>query len=353
MLAIFSLLVLSYACKISNDSDDPTTPTDPTAKDCSTLVGLSKVVCLAENFKASLDASQLAAVQLTYSKTNAANWSNLPQALVRTKRVGIAFSALNATQLSAAKALLKEVSGTVANEGYAELSQILAADNYLLANGGGSTYGEGNYYLAFLGTPSLTGLWELQFGGHHFALSNTYNAGKLVGATPSFRAVEPMAIFSNGAQINVQPIEQERAAFSALLKGLSASELSTAKSASTFSDILLGPGKDGQFPSSRSGLKIGDLSAAKKELVLTVIKTYVQDVDDANAALILAKYSAELDNTYLSYSGGTEVNAQNDYVRIDGPSVWIEYSAQGGIVIRGVSHPHSVWRDRISDYGGN
>ena len=39
-------------------------------------------------------------------------------------------------------------------------------------------------------------------------------------------------------------------------------------------------------------------------------------------------------------------------MRIDGPSVWIEYSAQGGIVIRTVTHPHSVWRDRTGDYSG-
>ncbi|MFM8741236.1 MAG: DUF3500 domain-containing protein, partial [Cytophagales bacterium] len=279
-------------------------------------------------------------------------WSNLPQALVQTKRVGISFAELNATQKDAAQALLKEVTGTTANEGYSELQQIMGADNYLNANGGGSTYGDGNYYIAFLGTPSTTGLWELQFGGHHFALANSYNQAKLVGATPSFRAVEPMASFALNS-VQVQPIEQERKAFSDMLKGLSAAELTSARLTSTFSDLLLGPGKDGQFPSAKSGLKVGDLTQEKKTLVINAIKTYVQDIDDANAAAILAKYTAELDNTYIAYSGTTEVNTQNDYVRVDGPNVWIEYSAQGGIVIRNVSHPHSVWRDRSGDYGGN
>ncbi|MFM7485460.1 MAG: DUF3500 domain-containing protein [Cytophagales bacterium] len=279
-------------------------------------------------------------------------WSNLPQALVQTKRVGISFAELNATQKDAAQALLKEVTGTTANEGYSELQQIMGADNYLNANGGGSTYGDGNYYIAFLGTPSTTGLWELQFGGHHFALANSYNQAKLVGATPSFRAVEPKASFALNS-VQVQPIEQERKAFSDMLKGLSAAELTSARLTSTFSDLLLGPGKDGQFPSAKSGLKVGDLTQEKKTLVINAIKTYVQDIDDANAAAILAKYTAELDNTYIAYSGTTEVNTQNDYVRVDGPNVWIEYSAQGGIVIRNVSHPHSVWRDRSGDYGGN
>ena len=349
-----TICLFTLGCKTSaTDDPNPTsTAGTGTIKDCSSLTGLAKVVCLAENFKATLSSSQLTTMQLDYSKTNAVKWSNLPQALTQTKRVGLDFGSLSASQIEAAKLLLKEITGTVSNEGYAELLQIMGADNYLNTNGGGATYGEGNYYIAFLGTPSTTGLWELQFGGHHFALANTYNQGKLIGATPSFRAVEPMAAFAlNSAQ--VQPIEQERKAFSDMLKGLSANELSTARLSSTFSDILLGPGKDGQFPTAKSGLKVGDLSADKKNLVLNAIKTYVQDIDDTNAATILAKYTSELDNTYISYAGTTDVNTQNDYVRIDGTNIWIEYSAQGGIVIRGVSHPHSVWRDRSGDYGGN
>ena len=35
----------------------------------------------------------------------------------------------------------------------------------------------------------------------------------------------------------------------------------------------------------------------------------------------------------------------------DNLCVWIEYSTQNGIVLSG-THPHSVWRDRVSDYGG-
>ena len=40
-----------------------------------------------------------------------------------------------------------------------------------------------------------------------------------------------------------------------------------------------------------------------------------------------------------------------DYVRIDGPSVWIEFSMHSGIVLEN-PHPHAVWRDKATDYGG-
>ena len=38
-------------------------------------------------------------------------------------------------------------------------------------------------------------------------------------------------------------------------------------------------------------------------------------------------------------------------MRIDGPSVWIEYSTQNGIILT-PKHPHSIWRDHTKDYGG-
>jgi hypothetical protein len=85
--------------------------------------------------------------------------------------------------------------------------------------------------------------------------------------------------------------------------------------------------------------------------VLAAIASYVNDINDADAATILAKYESELGATYVAYSGTTALTEQNDYIRIDGPSVWIEFSMQHGIVLAG-NHPHSVWRDRNTDYGG-
>jgi hypothetical protein len=82
------------------------------------------------------------------------------------------------------------------------------------------------------------------------------------------------------------------------------------------------------------------------------IETYVADIRQPDARTILAKYRVELADTWLSYSGTPSLSAENDYVRIDGPSVWIEFSMQPGRTIPGI-HPHSVWRDRSADYGGN
>jgi len=334
----------------SSSSITSTLSTTTTTSTC-TSTGLEQVVCLAEAFKATLSSTQVSTMQLSYSKSNAQKWSNLPAAM--SSRLGINLATLTTAQLAAFRNLMIAVLALKAtDEGYDEMLGNLVADDYLSTIGGGSSYGAGNYYLAFFGTPSTTGLWEILFTGHHYTQPYTFNAGQVTGVTPAFRGVEPAAVVTANSR-SYQPIEQERVAFANLLTGLSSSEQAIAKLSGTYTDLVLGPGQDGKFPSTKSGLRVGDLSSDKQALVLTAIKLYVNDLATNTAATVLTKYTSELANTYIAYSGNASVTAQNDYVRIDGPSVWIEFSYQGGIIIKGTPHPHSVWRDHTTDYGGN
>lgn len=360
---ILLVSVISWSCnkKTSGSDDDSsssggssssgTNPDPIDVTSCSSATGITKIICLADAFKAQLTSSQLSTVQLTYSVSNAKKWSNFPQALVASayKRVGLSFGSMTSTQIQYAKALVKAVAGTADNEGWDELQQLINADEYLNANGGGSSYGVANFYIALLGTPATTGTFEIQFGGHHTAFANTYKDGVLSGATPSFRGVEPFTTFTWNSKSN-QPVLQEKDALSAMLTSLSSSELTSAKLSSTYGDLVVGPQNDDAFPSTQSGLQCSNLTTAQKTLVMNAIKTYVGDVADADA--IVTKYTNELDNTYISYSGSTGMVTRNDYARIDGPSVWIEYSCQNGVILSG-THPHSVWRDKLTDYGGN
>lgn len=319
---------------------------------CASSTGLTKVVCLTNAFLNTLDATQKSTVQLTYTLANAQKWSNLPAGL--SARYGINLASLNTTQLATFRDLLLVVLAlNPANEGYDEMLGNLVADNYLYSAGGGSTYGAGNFYVSILGTPSTTGLWEILFTGHHYTQPYTFNGSAGSGYTPAFRGVEPTSPVSNTANgVTYQPMEQERLAFAAMLTGLNSTEQATAKLSSTFSDLVLGPGQDWKFPTTKVGLRVGNLDATKQAMVLAAIKLYTNDLDATTAATVLAKYTSELADTYISYSGSASVTAQNDYIRIDGPSVWIEFSYQGGVIIQGTPHPHSVWRDRTTDYGG-
>lgn len=340
-LGISALAIMAFTMKPTPQKTVAMPPLSPTTT--------QEVIDAANAFKATLTSTQVTTCFLSYSLANAQKWSNFPINIYG-NRIGIRLGDLSAAQLTAAKNLLKVAAGTGV-EGYNELEAIMAADDYLGANGGGSSYTSGNYYIALLGTPALTGTWQLYFGGHHLAFANTYKNGVLAGGTPSFRSSEPYTAFSQNGS-TWEPMKEERFAFAAIWTGLTATQKTSATLSGSFGDISLGPQKDWQFPTTKLGLKCSSLDATQKALVLAGIRTYVADIDTANANAIMTKYANELDNTYIGFVGTGAFVTQGDYLRIDGPSVWIEYSAQGGIVIRNYPHPHTVWRDRTGDYGG-
>ncbi len=217
-------------------------------------------------------------------------------------------------------------------------------------NGGGG-YSSGLYFLALLGTPSVNGTWQLHFGGHHLAVDLTYRKGRVAGSTPYFVGVEPTS-WTAADGTTYAPMDIMRDRMKALTTSLNTQQLPQAKLAQSFTDVLVGPGKDGQFPETKAGLAVAKLSPAQKKLVLAAIHPWVAVVDNATAAQVMKTYEKELDKTYIGYSGGTGLDTQGDYVRIDGPGVWIEFVCQNGVVFQGKIHYHTVYRDHRSDYGG-
>ena len=351
--ASFAITVGGQSCSFSMTVSAASTSTGGTGTGTAWSIDtdIANIVAMAEAFKTSLTTTQVTSLQDTYNKAHAQKWSNLPEALYR-GRVGLQTSTFTTAQWTAFYNLLKAATSSITNEGNAEYLGILAADDYLNSIGGGSDYGSGNYYIAFIGTPSTTGLWCLQIGGHHGTIIHTYNGGKMTGGTPSFRSTEPFPTYT-WKNVNYNPIQQEQTTLSAMLKGLASSELTTAKRSSAQNDLIAGPQKDASFPTTKTGVKVGNLTQTQKDLVLAAIKTYTDDLDDKAAAAVYAKYKADIDNTYISYYGSTDLTTSGSYVLIDGPNVWIEFSMQGGIIVRNANHPHSVWRDRLSDYGAN
>jgi hypothetical protein len=216
--------------------------------------------------------------------------------------------------------------------------------------GGAFGYGSGLYYLAFLGTPSADGTWQLHFGGHHLAVNLTYKDGRVAGASPFFLGVEPTT-WTDDDGTTYAPLATMRDGLLALTGSLNTEQLATAKLSESFSDVLLGPGQDGQFPETKEGIKVSTLSPKQKQLVLKAIHPWIANVDDATAKKLMKTYEHELNQTYVAYSGTTALDTQGDYVRIDGPGVWVEFVCQNGVVYRDQIHYHTVYRDHTRDYG--
>jgi hypothetical protein len=324
---------------------------------CSSLTGVAKVVCLANEFLATLSASQQSTVVIALNLANAKRWSNLPCGL--SCRNGLLFSSLTTAQQTAAIAVIQAASGTTAGEGYDEFNTVRKADDYLGLTAGG--YSSGNYVIAFLGAPSNTGKWMLQFGGHHYAQNITYDAGLVTSITPLHEAVEPSTSFTYSGTTYASPLATEQSAMAAMLASFTTAQLATAKLSTTFSDCLMVPGSTtNTFPATKQGIQVSTLSASAQAKVIAAIAPWVNDLDATSAAAFMTTYQNELANTYVCYAsntGGTSGNAASfltantDYVRIDGPSIWIEFICQNGVVLSGI-HYHTVMRDHSRDYIG-
>ncbi len=281
-------------------------------------------------------------------------WSNFPTSFV--ERSGIEFAELDDEQKAAA---LKVMEAALSEQGYEELEEIRQSDAYLdqvqeSGSGGGpggnsgDEYGADKYYMALFGEPSETEQFMVQFGGHHAAYNITYYKDD-VTLSPTLTAIEPSKFEMDGK--SYAPLQDKRDTTIAAIGSLSDSELEKAEIDGSFDDLLLGPGNDSPFPDPE-GVVVGDLTEKQQDKVTALIRTWVDDLDEEAAEALVAKYVSEYDKTYLGWSGATAIDNKETYVRVDGPSVWIEFSNQGGIVVDGV-HQHTIFRDQTADYGWN
>ncbi|MCB9680627.1 MAG: DUF3500 domain-containing protein [Alphaproteobacteria bacterium] len=334
-----------------------------TAVDCTdTTTTLEAVVCATEGFLATLSDDERAEAVYDLSDTTSRTlWSNLPTG-------GKARAGLRLEDMSdASRAAAEQVAATVLSDaGYADYVGVRAADAYLASSsGGGGGYGDGLYYVAVFGTPSVTEDWALMIGGHHLA----YNVAWVDGVgypTPNHIGSEPKASFTLGGE-TYAPVVTEGAAFAAVFQALDSDVLDDAFLGTVMADVLLGPDEYGtgstaavQYPtgSQRQGVLVSELSTDDQALVQTAIGQWVQDFDGEISDALMADYlsTEALADTYIAWTGtrssGPDVEVAGTYFRIDGPRLWLELACQSGVILRNETHYHAIWRDKQFDYGG-
>jgi len=307
----------------------------------------AEVVAAVKAFLGTLDAAKLDKVSYDFAQNKERQtWSNFPSTAVA--REGIVMSELTVNQQKAADAVLQVA---LSSAGAEQDADIRKSDDDLNSLGGQGADGFGSlkdYYIGVYGEPSTTQPFMIQFGGHHLARNLTYNGDK-VSETPQFVGTEPVSFASGGT--TVEPLKAESTAMFGVFAALTTEQRTAAKLGSgTYDDLLMGPGQDsGVFPASE-GVLVSDLTDAQRKLVTAAIRSYVGDLADTAAARLLAKYESEYPQTKIAWANHTGPSDESSYLRIDGPSVWIEF-----INTRSQSTPdihyHSVYRDKSNDYG--
>ena len=301
-----------------------------------------KIVVAANAFLATLDDAGRSKVQFDFNDAaQRVRWSNLPVSMV--PHAGLRMGDLNSNQRDAVMNLLATV---LSKMGYEKVIGIVAADETLRKQGGsgGPRFGRDEYYVSFMGKPSDTEPWRIQFGGHHLGLNITI-AGEKGVLTPSLIAVQPAKYTLDGK--TVRPLGRETDQALEFMQTLTDEQRKQAILGFQMRDLVLGPGHDGETIQPE-GLKLGGLSEPQRKLLLELVAEWSGIIHDAAAAEKLSEIKANLPDTWFAWSGPLE--AGKAYFRIQGPTVIIEYAPQrlGGDV---TMHLHTMYRDPTNDYG--
>jgi hypothetical protein len=202
-------------------------------------------------------------------------------------------------------------------------------------------FGQDEYFLSFVGTPSTTAPWLLQFGGHHLAINLTLG-GSQASMTPSLPAAQPAKYTFEGREI--RPLGKENDKAFALVNALDATQQQQAILNYRVADLVLGPGQDGRTIQPE-GIPASALSAAQQTMLLEIVREWAGIVNDSFAEPRMAEIRTNLPQTYFAWSGPT-TNGSVAYFRIQGPTLVIEYAPQ-----KSVDHIHTIYRDPTNDYG--
>jgi Protein of unknown function (DUF3500) len=338
ILTLAVLLAVSVSGGAQRQPREPAAAATP-AETTTSLVAAARAVLSA------LDESGRAKVQFPFESPQKTNWSNLPTGIY--PRQGLRMGDLAPAQRAAVTKLLQTA---LSPDGYRKVTEIVRGDEVLRtrarggAPGGGGgrvVFGEDEYYLAFMGTPTATAPWMVQFGGHHLAINLTL-AGSQASMTPSLPAAQPATYTFEGREI--RPLGRENDKAFALINALDPAQRDQAILNYRVSDLVLGPGKDGQ-QIQPEGIRASALSSAQQAMLLDIVHEWAGIMNEAFAQPRMAEIRANLPQTYFAWSGPT-TNGNAAYFRIQGPTLVIEYAPQGS-----VDHIHTIYRDPTNDYG--
>ena len=344
----------------------------------------ARIVAAAQAVLAALDDAGRAKVQFPFEGPQRTKWSNFPSGIFQ--REGVRLADLSAPQRAAIDTLL---STALSADGYRKVKEIMRADGVLArgqgqgraggqppgaggpppggggpppggggpppggggpppggggrgaGRGGNLRFAEDEYFLAFLGTPSVTTPWMLQFGGHHLAINLTL-AGSQATMAPSLPAAQPAVYEFEGKTIRPLGAENDKAF--ALINALNDAQRQQAVIGSRVADLVLGPGQDGRTIQPE-GIRASALTGPQQVMLLDIVREWAGIQHDAFAGPRMAEITTNLLDTFFAWSGPTTTGSAA-YFRIQGPTLVIEYAPQGS-----VDHIHTIYRDPTNDYG--
>jgi hypothetical protein len=209
------------------------------------------------------------------------------------------------------------------------------------------------YWFSIMGEPSDSEPWGWQVDGHHLIV-NCFVLGDQVVMAPQFYGSEPV-IATAGKYAGTRLFDEEQDRGLALIQALDAAQQGKAiLNAEIPREVIVGAFRD-NYDIAREGIRFDAFSAGQKELATSLIETYVGRLRSGHAGVWMDDVAKHLDETYLSWIGGTADDAVF-YYRIHSPVILIEFDHQPGIALEfdvpTRHHIHSIVRiPNGNDYG--
>jgi hypothetical protein len=302
----------------------------------------------ANDFLASLDTRQRAAVSFPVASEVWRHWSNIHRNVMRH---GLCFAELSDRQLDLAYSIMRVALGTRA---YETARNAMRLNEHLAElTGLPGEFGEFFYWIGIFGTPSSDAPWGFQIDGHHCNI-NCFVLGDQMVLTPMLLGSEPVTAIS-GKYKGTTVLREEEAQGWAFMNSLTPEQRTKATIgydlpfdgfASGFKDNVVIP---------YDGLRVADMTPAQRALLADLIKLYTDRLPAAHAKVRFDEVSQHLGETIFAWIGQFDPVAPF-YYRIYSPVIFIEFYHQPGVALPNTGynrrHAHALVRTpNGNDYG--
>jgi len=320
----------------------------------STGVSTEPVTKAAAAFLAGLTAPQRAKTSYPVDDPEWRKWMNQSFYV----RQGMGFLEMTPEQREAAFGLMR---ASLSAKGLKLTRDVMRLNETLgeLSGGNFDEYGEWQYFITVMGTPSASEPWGWQSDGHH-AIINYFVLGDQVVMTPFFSGSEPVTARSGKYQ-GTSILQDEQNHGLAMVNALDDTQRKKAilRFSKTGDENLTEAWKD-NVVLDYAGVRASELSDAQRRRLVDLIALYVNNMDDGHARVKMAEVRSQLDRTWFAWIGKTEPGSVF-YYRIHSPVILIEFDHERPANLRhlaadptlpSLEHIHTVVRTpNGNDYG--
>jgi hypothetical protein len=310
-------------------------------------------------FISTLSQEEIELVSFDFEDSLRTKWTNLPIGLQ--KRHGIRYGHLSEnskiafhhllTTLFSSQGYLKTTSimvlDDVLNEVYKEAYERKLIPDEVYQEIRALNWDYGNYFIAIWGEPNLQDPWGLKFEGHHISINLSVVGGE-VSLTPLFLGTDPAEVaISKYSGLRVLSKEEDYGLL--FINSLNEEQKQIATlSQEVPGDIITNPSNN-QRITEYQGIKASELTTEQKDILMMLIKEYINNLEHAKSHKYLSKIEESgINEIYFAWIGSYKIREPNYYI-INGPDFIIEYDNVG--FNNDGNHIHSIWREKGNDFG--